>query len=153
VARGWGRRRYPAAYARWREAEAAHAAGDAAGAREAARAAHGTARELAAEPLRRRIEHLAGRAHIDLAGDLDAPEALPFDLTEAEHAVLRLISDGHDNVRIAQQRRVSVRTVETQIGSIYRKLGVHSRAEAIVAVHRDGRIGGAGTRPVRQREP
>ncbi|GAA4256191.1 helix-turn-helix transcriptional regulator [Dactylosporangium darangshiense] len=150
VARGWAGRRYQAAYAQWRTAEAAHASGDEPRAREAARAAYATARALDAEPLRARVEAFAKRARIDLAAARETAP-LPFDLTEAEYAILTLISEGHDNARIAAQRGVSLRTVETQISKIYRKLGVHSRADAIVLAHKDGRFGG-GARPVRQRE-
>lgn len=53
------------------------------------------------------------------------------DLTGAERDVLRMIVAGQSNAAIARQRRRSVRTVANQIASIFRKLGVGSRAELI----------------------
>jgi pimeloyl-ACP methyl ester carboxylesterase/DNA-binding CsgD family transcriptional regulator len=56
------------------------------------------------------------------------------DLTPAEHAVLRLLAAGLDNHAIAQQLRKREKTVRNQVSSIFDKLGVHSRAAAIVKV-------------------
>ncbi|MGI5244999.1 helix-turn-helix transcriptional regulator [Dactylosporangium sp. CA-139066] len=142
VVQGWVDlgRRYPAAYARWREAEAAYRSGDGPGAREAARAAHTTACHLGAEPLRRRVEALAERAGFELA-TAPEPEIPPFDLTTAEYTVFKMIKQGLEPKVIAQRRNVSVRTVETQLQRIYRKTGVHNRLELIAMADRDGNRG------------
>ena len=54
---------------------------------------------------------------------------LPSRLTAAESEVMRLMLQGKTNGDIAKQRQTSVRTVANQAASIYRKLGVHGRAE------------------------
>jgi len=55
-------------------------------------------------------------------------------LTPAERDVLRLMALGLDNSAIAQQLHKSEKTVRNQVSSIFEKLGVRSRAEAIVRV-------------------
>ncbi len=52
-------------------------------------------------------------------------------LTATEREIVALVCGGHSNGEIASLRRRSVRTVETQLSSIYRKLGISSRAELI----------------------
>ncbi len=58
-------------------------------------------------------------------------------LTPAEHDVLRLVAQGLDNHAIATQLGKSEKTVRNQVSSIFDKLGVRTRAEAIVRA-RDG---------------
>jgi DNA-binding NarL/FixJ family response regulator len=48
-------------------------------------------------------------------------------LSPSERAVAELASQGHSNAAIARMRSTSVRTVENQIASVYRKLGLDSR--------------------------
>ncbi len=55
-------------------------------------------------------------------------------LTPAEQAVLHLVAEGLDNRAIARKLGKSDKTVRNQVSSILDKLGVHSRAEAIVSV-------------------
>lgn len=50
-------------------------------------------------------------------------------LSPAELLVARDAAEGLSNAEIATRRRRSVRTVANQLASIYRKLGVSSRAE------------------------
>ncbi|MFC4604598.1 LuxR C-terminal-related transcriptional regulator [Rhodococcus kronopolitis] len=52
-------------------------------------------------------------------------------LTERESAVLRAVSGGATVAEVAVSLYVSPNTVKTQLQSMYRKLGVHTRAEAI----------------------
>jgi DNA-binding CsgD family transcriptional regulator len=132
VADGWAvlDRRFPAAYARWRQAEAALRAGDRAGAREPARIAYQAARELGAEPLCRQLRTLARKIGLDLA-DRPVPARLPYDLTPAELDILRLLYQGNDKTRIANQRSVAPRTVDTQLNRVYKKLDVHTAVEAV----------------------
>jgi pimeloyl-ACP methyl ester carboxylesterase/DNA-binding CsgD family transcriptional regulator len=68
------------------------------------------------------------------AGDADAPaDAAQADgLTPAEAAVLRLVAQGLDNRAIADRLGKREKTVRNQVSSIFDKLGVRSRAEAIV---------------------
>jgi predicted ATPase len=57
--------------------------------------------------------------------------ALPDGLTQREAEVLRLLAAGLSNRRIADRLVVSVRTVHAHLRSIYRKLGVGSRVDAV----------------------
>lgn len=50
-------------------------------------------------------------------------------LSAAENEVLALLLDGYDNASIAAARKTSPRTTANQVSSIFRKLGVASRAE------------------------
>lgn len=65
--------------------------------------------------------------HFHLTGPAAEPEE---SLTEREKQVLALISRGMRNVDVSVQLSLSGNTVATHIKSIYRKLGISSRAEA-----------------------
>ena len=54
----------------------------------------------------------------------------PAGLTPREVEVLRLVASGMSSARVAEEVFLSVRTVDTHLTSIYRKLGVSSRAGA-----------------------
>ncbi|MCX6008395.1 MAG: response regulator transcription factor [Chloroflexi bacterium] len=53
-------------------------------------------------------------------------------LSDRETEVLRLAATGMSNMEIANSLTLSVRTVQTHLRSIFNKLGVGSRSEAIV---------------------
>ena len=55
-------------------------------------------------------------------------------LTAAERDVLRLVAQGLDNGAIGRHLHKSEKTVRNQVSSTFDKLGVHTRAEAIVHV-------------------
>jgi DNA-binding NarL/FixJ family response regulator len=55
-------------------------------------------------------------------------------LTAAESEIVTLLVRGRSNAEIAAHRGTTARTVSKQIDSIYKKLGVHSRAELTLAV-------------------
>jgi LuxR family maltose regulon positive regulatory protein len=57
--------------------------------------------------------------------------SLDGELTKRELDVLRLLIGELSNRQIAQSLYVAPSTVRTQLKSIYRKLGVHSREEAV----------------------
>lgn len=59
-----------------------------------------------------------------------APEAYPAGLSAREVEVLRLVAAGLTNAAAAERLFLSPRTVNWHLGSIYRKLGFHSRTEA-----------------------
>jgi LuxR family maltose regulon positive regulatory protein len=71
------------------------------------------------------------------------------DLTERELAVLRLLTGLASAREIADQLYVSHNTVKTQIKSIYRKLGVATRAEAVARARELGLL----ARPLAQGAP
>jgi len=67
---------------------------------------------------------------------LDPPAGAMLDpLTPRELEVTRLICQGHSNAEIARQLVVAVSTVKKHTSHIYDKLGVRSRAQAIVCAH------------------
>lgn len=68
-------------------------------------------------------------------GDPAATLAGEAALSPAETEVLRLVAQGLDNPAIADRLGKSEKTVRNQVSAIFDKLGVHSRAEAIVRVH------------------
>ena len=55
----------------------------------------------------------------------------PEDTTSAEQQIIDLVLQGLTVKEIAEQRGVSLRTVTTQLGAIFRKAGVNSQAELI----------------------
>jgi predicted ATPase/DNA-binding CsgD family transcriptional regulator len=59
-----------------------------------------------------------------------APESYPAGLSAREVDILRLVAGGMTNAGVASELFLSTRTVEWHLGSIYRKLGFHSRTEA-----------------------
>lgn len=74
-------------------------------------------------------EFLAGApAHADL----------PAELTGREREILELIAQGLGNVAIAARLRISPNTLRNHISNIFGKLGVETRAEAIVKAREAG---------------
>ena len=78
-----------------------------------------------------------------LVGFFAAPRqtisSLPFpDLTEREREVLTLMAQGHSNSEIAQQLVIGQKTVRNYISSIFSKLQVADRAQAIIRARESG---------------
>lgn len=63
--------------------------------------------------------------------DIIHPEVGPADLTEREIRVLAWTARGLTNKAIAYQLKISPRTVQGHLASIYTKLGVGTRTEAV----------------------
>jgi LuxR family maltose regulon positive regulatory protein len=106
----------------------------AAGEREGARAAARDARSIlgsSPDPGHLTERLLALEEGVRGAGAQAAPPAAIEALTERELAVLRLLTGLGSAREIASELYVSHNTVKTQIRSIYRKLGVATRAEAV----------------------
>jgi DNA-binding CsgD family transcriptional regulator/tetratricopeptide (TPR) repeat protein len=138
-------RPYLAAYVRWRQAEAALAAGETAEARTALRGARATAERLGAGPLLDAVVTLARRARIDAGAPSEpgaaAAAAAPddggsFGLTPREHDVLALVADGRTNRQIAAALFISESTAGVHVSNILGKLGVGSRTEAAALAFR-----------------
>jgi DNA-binding NarL/FixJ family response regulator len=70
---------------------------------------------------------------------LPGRDAFP-ELTDREREVLDLVARGHDNRRIARELFLSDKTVRNHVSNVMGKLGVATRAEAVVR----GRNGGLG---------
>jgi DNA-binding CsgD family transcriptional regulator len=137
-------RPYPAATARWRQAEALVAAGDREAATEPARAALAVAERLGAAWLSGEIESLAARARLRLtegagaaANGSDGGED-PFGLTPRERQVLALVAAGATNREIGQQLYMAEKTASVHVSRILAKLDVRSRTEAAGVAHRLG---------------
>lgn len=69
-----------------------------------------------------------------------AVEELKEPLSDRELEVLNLIAEGHSNKLIAQSLSISEHTVKTHIASIFEKLGVSSRTEAVSQAIRRGLV-------------
>ena len=54
------------------------------------------------------------------------------DLTKQELCVLNLVSKGLINKEIANELNISVATTKAHLESIYKKLNVHNRVQAVV---------------------
>ncbi len=72
------------------------------------------------------------RAFIGAGTVAGVPALGGIGLTPTEQAVLQLVARGLDNHAIAQQLGKHEKTVRNQVSAIFAKLGVHTRAEAIV---------------------
>jgi DNA-binding CsgD family transcriptional regulator len=137
-------RPYPAATARWRQAEALVAAGDRDAAVEPARAALAVAERLGAAWLGGEIESLGARARLRLADGAAAGEngaegdEDPFGLTPRERQVLALVAAGATNREIGQQLYMAEKTASVHVSRILAKLDVRSRTEAAGVAHRLG---------------
>ena len=151
---------YPAAYARFRAAEAHLVAGDRVAAEAALRDAVRVARDLDARPLLALIDGLAQRARVQLVreapqGASTAPEAAskaptakpaakeatPFaelGLSAREAEVLALVALGRTNGQIARELFISPKTASVHVTHILDKLGVSSRIEAAMLAARAG---------------
>jgi DNA-binding NarL/FixJ family response regulator len=67
-----------------------------------------------------------------------APDQAFPDLTEREHEVLSLVAEGYTNNAIASRLYLSPKTVRNYVSSIFTKLGVADRSQAIVRAREAG---------------
>ncbi len=80
----------------------------------------------------------AAQALIQATRSADEPPALGFDLTDREHDVLALMTEGLSNPDIAERLMISRSTVKFHVSNILSKLGTSSRTEAVaVALQHD----------------
>ncbi|WP_242645943.1 response regulator [Streptomyces triculaminicus] len=68
------------------------------------------------------------------------PVALSGDLTPREQEVWRLMATGLDNAEVAGEMDISVSTVKNHITSVFAKLGVRDRAQAVIAAYETGLV-------------
>jgi len=71
------------------------------------------------------------RRVIALFREIRPPERADYQLTPHETRLLKLFVEGHNYKTAAAELRVSVNTVNFHVRSIYDKLQVHSRSEAV----------------------
>ena len=62
-------------------------------------------------------------------------------MTKRERDVLARLARGANNEIIAAELGVAVQTVRNYVAAVYDKLGVHSRAEAVVWARERGIVG------------
>lgn len=68
----------------------------------------------------------------------DNSEAVTKILTDQEITVLKMAAKGMNNKNIADELTISVRTVESHLASIFIKLNVGSRTEAVIQAMKEG---------------
>ena len=85
-----------------------------------------------------RLEQWLEEARVTLA----RPAAGAMNLTRAELRTLQFLPSHHSFRSIGEQLYLSQNTVKTQANSLYRKLGVNSRAEAVMEGRRLGLLDG-----------
>ena len=77
----------------------------------------------------RRVVQLFQRFH--------PPESADYQLSPTELRLLKLLAEGHHYKTAATEMQISVNTVSYHMRSIYRKLQVHSKSEAVAKALRD----------------
>ena len=139
-------RPYPAAVARWRQAEAHVEAGDRDAAAQAADAAGEAARHLGSGWLSDEVNGLCERARLRSASQGEPAEPAqpasedPFGLTPRERQVLALIAQGETNRQIGAALFMAEKTASVHVSRILAKLGVRSRTQAAAVAHRLGLV-------------
>ena len=89
---------------------------------------------LAPSITRRLIGRFAGPA-------VDASSAARLErLTEREREVLTAIGRGYNNAELAERLFITSATVKTHINSLFAKLGVRDRAQAVVLAYESGLV-------------
>ncbi len=99
-------------------------------------------------------EHFVAALVDRLSGDAAATDGsgLSDPLTQRERSVLLLLPTMMSNAEIAEELFVSVNTVKVHLKSVYRKLGVTSRRQAVSRARELG-LGGRAAAPARTRTP
>jgi DNA-binding NarL/FixJ family response regulator len=77
---------------------------------------------------------------ISLFRKIRPPERADHSLTPHELRLLKMLVDGHSYKTAAAELGSSINTIGTHMQSIYRKLQVHSKSEAVVKAIRDGLV-------------
>lgn len=81
---------------------------------------------------------LRERSHKGISERLfDTPSPTRLDLTDREHTVLQALVTGLSYKQVASKLNISIDTVRTHIRAVYRKLQVHSVAEAVARAIRE----------------
>ena len=80
------------------------------------------------------------RRVIELFRQTPPPERTDYHITPHEARVLKLLSAGHNYESAASELGISVNTLRFYVKSIYEKLHVHSKSEAVAKALRSGII-------------
>jgi DNA-binding CsgD family transcriptional regulator len=73
-----------------------------------------------------RLYGLVGESRRQLQGGEDTPQ-----LTQREHAILRVVAQGMTARQVARTLGISARTAENDLARLYRKLGARNRSEVV----------------------
>jgi len=79
---------------------------------------------------------VAGRV-IALFREIRPPDGADYRLTPHEVRILRMMVEGHNHKTAAAEMDVSVNTIRFHLRSIYEKLQVHSKSEAVAKALRN----------------
>jgi DNA-binding NarL/FixJ family response regulator len=90
---------------------------------------------LAPSVTRRLLDHFAHT----LPGEANPPPEL-VSLTERELEVLKLLASGLSNSELAERLFLSETTVKSHISSVFRKLGLRDRVQAVVLAYEAGLV-------------
>jgi DNA-binding NarL/FixJ family response regulator len=77
---------------------------------------------------------------VELFRKTQTPELPATALSPQEVRLLKLLTEGHQNKTAADELGISIHTVSFHLRSIYEKLHVHSRSEAVARALREGLI-------------
>jgi DNA-binding NarL/FixJ family response regulator len=77
---------------------------------------------------------------ISLFKQVRPPERADYHLTPHELRLLKMLVEGHSYKTAAAELGSSINTIGTHMQSIYRKLQVHSKSEAVVKALRNGLV-------------
>lgn len=77
---------------------------------------------------------------IKIFREIRPPERATYHLTPHEIRLLKLLVDGHSYKTLAAELGSSINTVGFHMRSIYKKLQVHSKSEAVVKAMRNGLV-------------
>ena len=91
---------------------------------------------LAPTVTRRLLERFAP----SLAGGDERPPPALSSLTERELEILSLLATGLSNAELGAQLHLSEPTIKTHLSSIFRKLGVRDRVQAVIAAYDAGLV-------------
>ena len=80
------------------------------------------------------------RRLLERAEERSTSASTGFGLTRRELEVLQLLGSGARAPEIAADLRISPKTVSSHLQSIFRKLGVHSRAQAVARAYEHGLV-------------
>jgi DNA-binding NarL/FixJ family response regulator len=80
------------------------------------------------------------RRVVQLFKKFHPPVLADCQLTPTEMRVLKLLAEGHHYKTAATEMQISINTVSYHMRSIYQKLEVHSKSEAVAKALRDGLI-------------
>lgn len=78
------------------------------------------------------------RRVIDLFRKIAPPKNVDYHLTAHETRLLKLLVEGHNFKSVAAKLNVSVNTISFHMRSVYEKLEVHSKSEAVAKALRQG---------------